>query len=110
MHTCEPNTHTLLSLTILLNCDICTHLAEKIAEPEGRISTFFQIHEAEKLLATIVLEPAKSDTASARLRDSTAGVHSSPEPAIPACSHTMDPPATVCNSDDTRMLLGLRLQ
>ena len=45
-------------LTSPSGCVSCSQLADKIVELEGRISTLYQIQEAERLMDTITFNPA----------------------------------------------------
>ncbi|CAJ1087083.1 hypothetical protein D4764_0263710, partial [Xyrichtys novacula] len=65
-------------------CASCACLAEKIQELERRISTLYQIQEAEKLMDTIVFRTPHPDSTGS----------SDPDPAAPNTS----PPAAVTTS------------
>ncbi len=52
----------MVPLTPPSGCVSCACLAVKITELEGRISTLYQIQEAEKFIDTITFSPAQTDT------------------------------------------------
>ncbi|CAJ1050757.1 hypothetical protein D4764_12G0010930 [Xyrichtys novacula] len=69
-------------------CASCACLAEKIQELEKRISTLYQIQEAEKLMDTIVFRTSHPDSTGSSDPDPAA-----PNTSPPAAATTSPPPA-----------------
>ncbi|CAJ1059683.1 hypothetical protein D4764_12G0010930 [Xyrichtys novacula] len=69
-------------------CASCACLAEKIQELERRISTLYQIQEAEKLMDTIVFRTPHPDSTGSSDPDPAA-----PNTSLPAAATTSPPPA-----------------
>ncbi|KAL7371865.1 hypothetical protein ABVT39_006244 [Epinephelus coioides] len=81
------------------SCVTCTRLAEKVTELEGRISTLYQIRDAELLMDTIVFSSAQPESTCAGV--SGTSVAASPpqsESSAPAHSPASATKATVAAS------------
>lgn len=103
----------MASLTSPSGCVSCASLADKIAELEEKISTLYQIQEAEKLMDTITFDLAQTDTTCARVPDATAPcpaaeAASSPESDVTAHCPAADGPPPVTVPDDFWIRLGAK--
>ncbi|KAL7382338.1 hypothetical protein ABVT39_020777 [Epinephelus coioides] len=100
-------------LTSPSGCVSCSRFAERITELEGRISTLYQICEAEMLMNTITFGPTQSASLCASGSDAApSGPDAAPEtaeavpPPVPAATAADPPPDTV--SDDSWIRHGAR--
>ena len=91
--------------TFSSGCDSCAHLAVKIAELEGRISTLYQIREAELLMDTITFGPTQTDSicpsvsgSSASGPDVTPVAAEATAPPAPAAAAAANPPDTAADN------------
>lgn len=85
-------------LTPPSGCVSCTCLIEKIAELEGRMSTLYQIREAELLIDTITYGPPQTGSTCAPASDA-----SSSGPVAAAAAPPLD---TIC--DDSWIRQGTK--
>ena len=102
-------------LTSPSGCGSCSRFAMKIAELEERISTLYQIREAEMLMDTITFGPAHTGSPCTSVPDvsasgpaATLNAADAPSPPGPvaAAATTAPPPDTV--SDDSWTRLGAK--